>query len=62
MKDFEDKVADFKIATTGAAYFTDNFTGNEFCANGLTKQQADKFAAENNLTLVKWKPGESCGR
>ena len=59
-KDFNLALREFKTESQGAACFRDPLTAVTFCANGLTKKQADEFAKENKLNLVSWQPGRSC--
>jgi hypothetical protein len=56
-KEFLSALREFKKDTQGAACFRDPRKNINFCANGLTQQQANNFARQNRLTLQEWHPG-----
>ena len=58
-KDFQSQLKAFRLETAGAACFVDALN-NKFCANGLTRQQAEDFAQQHGLTLIGWNLGQSC--
>ena len=53
-------IRSFRDDTEGAACFYDLVRDLHHCANKLTRQQAEKFAEDNELELKDWRPGESC--
>lgn len=58
-KSFQEKLRIFRVTSVGAACFTDS-QGKPFCANNLTREQADEFAELHNLTLTGFNLGKSC--
>lgn len=58
--DFTASLRKFKTTTIGAACYIDDVTQRKFCANGLTKEQAEKFAKDEGLRLIEWQAGLSC--
>jgi len=60
--EFANNLRDFKLETVGAACFIDPVTNDKFCANGLSKPQAEAFAAKHHLTLLNWNAGLSCSK
>lgn len=51
----------FKVATIGAACYRKP-SGDPFCANGLTLDQAKEFGQKHGLTLINWSAGKSCSQ
>ena len=58
--EFTEALRNFRQESEGAACFFDPVRNKHFCANRLTREQAEAFAQENDLQLKSWRPGESC--
>ena len=60
MKKFAKALKEFKLEDTGAACFRDDLDNTKHCANGVTEEQARKFAKMHRLVLVRWEAGKTC--
>ena len=58
--EFQNNLRAYRQLTEGAACFYDPVRDINFCANRLTRQQAEQFAQDNGLQLNSWNPGRSC--